>query len=465
MSEAYASNAEGVKDYLKNYTDEQINSVGEMVSNENNMAMNEWREKAEAFRSAKSLKLQESGETLGGIIGVKGIGKGISKVREIYKKGQEAKKTAQELAEKTKKALGKGKEATEKIKNDLEEQTKSSNQKAKEENEGEDDYTPDVDEDPDAYYSTPPDEEEGEDSGSKNVDDGEGDTTDPIGETGGEPDIVGETGGDSATDIDSVLSKIADARARAKKALDDDDDEPTADPEDDSGEPPSTEQEGQQGDTTAEPTADPDPAPTADPDPAPTADPDPEPTADPDPAPTTDPDPVETSVDDIGDSAGSLNEYASKVIGRIAQRGRNIRNAAEGTYKAVKKKITEKPDQDGDGGGGDDDENDGAAEEEEEGADLGVETGEEVGLGVADVVVGAIPVVGEIAAVGYAVGSFFEDLFGGSSSPPPPKTKVVGTTLAGGNPLDMGGGQFSNALSSGVATTESAQDEAGSLSF
>ena len=51
MAQAYASNAEGVSDYLKNYTDEQINTVGEMVSNENNMALSEWRDKAEKLRA------------------------------------------------------------------------------------------------------------------------------------------------------------------------------------------------------------------------------------------------------------------------------------------------------------------------------------------------------------------------------------------------------------------------------
>ena len=34
MSQAYASNAESVKDFLKDYTDEQINTMADMVSNE-----------------------------------------------------------------------------------------------------------------------------------------------------------------------------------------------------------------------------------------------------------------------------------------------------------------------------------------------------------------------------------------------------------------------------------------------
>ena len=47
----------------------------------------------------------------------------------------------------------------------------------------------------------------------------------------------------------------------------------------------------------------------------------------------------------------------------------------------------------------------------------------------------------------------------------PPKTKTLGTTIAGGNPLDLGGDAMGSMLATGINTTESAIDQAGSLSF
>ena len=208
MSQAYASNAESVKDYLKDYTDEQINTMGEMVSSEQNMAMQEWRNKAEQIRAAKELTLEESGELLGGIVGVKGIGKGISKVKDLYKKGQEARKAAEELKNKVKEAAQKGKDATEKIKKDLEDKTKSKSQKSKEDNDPENDEG-DLDGDvASAADASDADAEAAEQEGSKDVDDGEGDTkdTDTSGDTGGDTADTTAEGGeaDSAIDFDNL---------------------------------------------------------------------------------------------------------------------------------------------------------------------------------------------------------------------------------------------------------------------
>ena len=697
MSQAYASNAESVKDYLKNYTDEQINTMGDMVSNENNMALQEWRDKAEKLRSAKELGLEESGEILGGIVGVKGIGKGISKVKDIYKKGQKVKSDAEELAKKARESVQKGKDATEKIKKDLEEKTKGKNQKSKEDNDPENDAG-DIDDDPDAFYTTPvdADAEAAEQEGSKEVDDGEGDTTDaPEGESGGDTADASAEGGeaDSAIDFDNLedvstdtlrnffSSRIGAGRDAIKQARERF--KQNSKPENDSGDPPSTEQEGAEAptadaaegaeDAVAEagnvsgvdldsifsqdlggteeglktlgsgvsrvvakvggrftqrigdgpvedvlsrptkttlnandaPTKETDLGgnPEEDIDPpasvggetemnvykntAPTsyveegrtfqsssssaykaaegkdltadsleqggttplkstiqradktldidtpqpdaAAPAPEdvpletfssetglgsgvettsaefltdimggagsgakgltsiasslgalfenknapsgnPQADDEdserPKPEDDDAPLQDDVDDIGDQAGSLNEYASKVASNWASRGANIRGKISSAYNTIKKKVIEEPEESGgDGGKGDDDEGEDGAEDDL--AETTAETGaEEGGLGiVGDVALGALGPIGEAVGIGYALYSGIEDLFGGSSSPPPPKTKVLGTTLAGGNPLDLGGGGMQNLLSSGISTTESVQDQAGSLSF
>lgn len=696
MSQAYASNAESVKDYLKDYTDEQINTMGEMVSSEQNMAMQEWRNKAEQIRAAKELTLEESGELLGGIVGIKGIGKGISKVKDLYKKGQEAKKAAEELKNKVKEAAQKGKDATEKIKKDLEDKSKSKSQKSKEDNDPENDEG-DLDGDVgDAVASAADDAdtEAAEQEGSKDVDDGEGDTKDaPEADTGGDT-AAGDTAagdaaagdaaagdaaaGDAAPTVEELGSLFTGLRGRMsamRKKLQEgaEDKGKTQDGEGDSGEPPSTEQEGAAEDAeealSSEPgdvsgvnlddifsqdlggteeglktlgsgisrvvakvggrftqrigdgavedvltrptrtTLNEDSAPTQETDfggntetdealdqpdgllggelqvyknTAPTsyveegrtfqsgsssaykaaegkdltadsldqggstslgstvvtADktldidtpqpdalaPEPESTEldtlggnaetgenalesitttlegggaaalktvgeslstalgakglgggglsnllgkGPDvvaePLVNEAPDSIASRVsglsDDIGESAGSLNEYASKIIGRMASKGASIRKVAESVYGKVKKTITEEPEESGGGESKDDDED---GEEEDLLAD---DAAEEVGSGALDVALGAVPVLGEALGIGYALYSGVEDLFGGSSSPPPPKTKTLGTTIAGGNPLDLGGDAMGSMLATGINTTESAIDQSGSLSF
>ena len=226
MSQAYASNAEAVSDYLKNYTDEQINTVGEMVSNENNIAMSEWRDKAEKLRAQGEASLESGGEALGGLIGVKGIGKGISKVKGLYKKAQETKKAAEDAVKKAKDTVSKGKESVEKIKKDLEDKTKSKSDKAKENNEGED-GTADIDENSEAFHTTPFDDVSTDKSSATEQEGGDDTVNQPSQE--GQGDAIGQEGGAvedevadaTATDTESLLSRIASARAKAQTALDD----------------------------------------------------------------------------------------------------------------------------------------------------------------------------------------------------------------------------------------------------
>ena len=151
----YATNAEAVTDYLKNYTDEQINTIGEMTSNENNMALAQWKDKAEKLRAKGEASLESGGEMLGGILGIKGIGKGISKVRALYKKAQDAKKAAQALAKKGQQALDEGKQATKNIQQDVVQKSQSKNDKAKQDyKEGDEDLPTE----PEPYYTTPYDD-------------------------------------------------------------------------------------------------------------------------------------------------------------------------------------------------------------------------------------------------------------------------------------------------------------------
>lgn len=648
MSQAYSSNAEAVNDYLKNYTDEQINTIGEMTSNENNIALSEWRDKAEKLRAQGEASIESGGEALGGILGIKGIGKGIKKVKDLYKKGQEAKKAAEDAVKKAKDTVSKGKESVEKIKKDLEDKTKSQNDKAKEDNEGED-GTPDIDENPEAYYTTPFDDvstdkppsteqEGGDDAVNQASQEGQGDA---IGQEGG---AVEDSVADSeAIDFDNLAdtstdtlrafftrniaegrSAIAQARARIRG------EQPTQ--EEDSNEPPSTEQEGAdvstdtpaetegvdlddifegatggteegsfsaaeqviarnpfkltkrigEGDvesvlqrpskTTLNQDTEPTQETSFDDDfsfdqPAsiggesemsvysntaprsyniqtssatgatentsieniasnaqeqvpktisqskPVSMDTPQPDAprpkvsdvedltedtesqdilqlgglsdkaktppeieapdviaqpvkpDPTPPETEAPDIIAQPLEDSGESAGvDIGEYASKITSSLAKRGASIRQQASSAYQTIKKKVLDEPEESGKGVE-DDAEEDGTEGVEDTVAE---ETADDVGSGLADVALGAIPVVGELAAVGgaiYGVVSGLEDLFGGSSDSKPPKTKTVGTTLAGGNPLTLGDNSFANKLTTGIATHEDAQDIAGSLSF
>ena len=210
MSLAYASNAEAVSDYLKNYTDEQINTVGEMVSNENNIAMSEWRDKAEKLRAQGEASIESGGEALGGLIGVKGIGKGISKVKGLYKKAQETKKAAEDVVKKAKDTVSKGKESVEKIKKDLEDKTKSKSDKAKENNEGED-GTADIDEDSEAFHTTPFDDVSTDKSSSTEQEGGDDTVNQPSQE--GQGDSIGQQGG-------AAEDQVADAEVSETPELD-----------------------------------------------------------------------------------------------------------------------------------------------------------------------------------------------------------------------------------------------------
>ena len=109
MSQAYASNAEAVSDYLKNYTDEQINTVGEMVSNETNIALSEWRDKAEKLRAQGDANIEAGGEALGGVLGIKGIGKGIKRLKLYIKKDKKQRRQPKMQLKKQKILLAKQK--------------------------------------------------------------------------------------------------------------------------------------------------------------------------------------------------------------------------------------------------------------------------------------------------------------------------------------------------------------------
>ena len=669
MSQAYASNAEAVNDYLKNYTDEQINTIGEMVSNESNIALSEWRDKAEKLRAQGEANIESGGEALGGILGIKGIGKGIKKVKDLYKKGQEAKKAAEDAVKKAKDTVSKGKDSVEKIKKDLEDKTKSRNDKAKENNEGED-GTADIDEDSKAFNTTPPDEDT--DKPPSTEQEGGNDTVNQASQEG-QGDAIGQEGGavedsvadSEAFDTDSLLSRIASARANAQSALDDSpeggavedsvadstvsetpeldaienqsaeniqnqlnkvkdiddfedmspeelgqnlkgdvsgvnlddifdnatggtekgvytsvervvaknpykldsrigdgdvesvlqrptkttlnqDTEPTQETSFDSeysfDQTPKVGGESEMNvysntaprsynvetnsasgatentslENTLENASEQVPKTISQSKPVSLDSPQPDapkpkvkdiedltedtesplgqdilqleglsdkatltssdlpfapassltpPKADPTPPETDTPDVIAEPLEDTGEPAGvDIGEYASKITSSLAKRGASIRQQASSAYQTVKKKVLDEPEESG-GGGGD---------EGEDGAEDGIEdtvaedVGDDVGSGLADVALGAIPVVGELAAVGgaiYGIYSGLEDLFGSSSDSKPPKTKTLGTTLAGGNPLTLGDNSFANKLTTGIATHEDAQDIAGSLSF
>ena len=117
MSQNYASNADSVKDFVNNYTDEQIQGMEDMTSSANTQLSLKWRAE---FDQAHAKALEEgtlAGESLGGLLGVKGLYKGATggykKLKDIYNKGKEMEKKAKELRDKLrgkKKKTGEGDE-------------------------------------------------------------------------------------------------------------------------------------------------------------------------------------------------------------------------------------------------------------------------------------------------------------------------------------------------------------------
>ena len=104
MSQNYASNADSVKDFVNNYTDEQIQGMEDMTSSANTQLSLKWRAE---FDQAHAKALEEgtlAGESLGGLLGVKGLYKGATggykKLKDIYNKGKEMEKKAKELRDK-----------------------------------------------------------------------------------------------------------------------------------------------------------------------------------------------------------------------------------------------------------------------------------------------------------------------------------------------------------------------------
>lgn len=88
MAQFYANNADSVSDFMKNYSDQQIEGMEDMTDSVANQADLAWKDGAERTRALAEGKAEEGGEILGSLIGVKGLGKGIGKLRDLYKRGK-----------------------------------------------------------------------------------------------------------------------------------------------------------------------------------------------------------------------------------------------------------------------------------------------------------------------------------------------------------------------------------------
>ena len=457
MSEFYSSNADSVKDFLNNYTDQQIEGMEDMSESLNNQLSLKWRAQFDQAHAKAVEEGQLSGELLGGLLGVKGIGKGIGKLRDIYKKGKALKDKAEDLKNKL---TGEKKEDS--LDDDLEDTDNKipSNSKGNTEEEGDQDTserTPDsVDEDT-GKGQEGGDQEEYDDLGDEDFDpQGALDKLkSSLGEEGEGAEGAGEgagEGADSTIDIDSLLSRIAAARARAQKALDDDDD-PTPNTENVSGKPPSTEQEGDQdessdlgrGSNETELIG-------------------------------GDEDSVGARVGRLATDAGEdvetqaeggLSNYASDVTSQLASRASSIKQLAQSSFKTATKYSdgsVKKGSEDADDEGGGEEED----VEEGLGEDLAEGLGEDASLGITDSVLAAVPVVGEAAIIGTGIYEGIKgliDIFE-PDTPSPPKPKALGGVLSGGNPLNIGSdsGEASK-LTSGIPTMDDVQDVSNSLSF
>lgn len=100
MASSYASNADAVSDYLKNYTDTQIEGMEDMTDQVANLKDLSWKQNAEDATAQAQGKAEEGGEILGAMLGIKGLGAGYKKLKGIYDKAQEVKKQAKALKDK-----------------------------------------------------------------------------------------------------------------------------------------------------------------------------------------------------------------------------------------------------------------------------------------------------------------------------------------------------------------------------
>ncbi len=100
MAGFYASNADSVRDFMKNYNDEQIQGMEDMTDSVANLKDLSWKDTAEKVRSQAEGKAEEGGEILGSLLGVKGVGKGIKKLKDIYNKGKALKNKVEDLKNK-----------------------------------------------------------------------------------------------------------------------------------------------------------------------------------------------------------------------------------------------------------------------------------------------------------------------------------------------------------------------------
>ena len=194
-------------------------------------------------------------------------------------------------------------------------------------------------------------------------------------------------------------------------------------------------------------------------------------------------DDAEEDLGELGDEegAGFLNTYAGNIASRVAARGASIRNATKGAYKyltkysdgSVKKGDEDADDDDDDKGDDEGDKGDKGEDDDEDGLgdDLGDELGalgEDAGSFGLDLAIGAVPVLGEVAAIGFGLYEGFKSVFDifDPSTPAPPKPKVIGATISGGNPLNIGQDSgMAEKLTSGIPTMDDVQDVSSSLSF
>lgn len=428
MSEFYSSNADSVKDFLNNYTDQQIEGMEDMSESLNNQLSLKWRAQFDQAHAKAVEEGQLSGELLGGLFGVKGLGKGISKLKDIYKKGKQLKDKAEDLKEKLT-----GEKKEESLDDDLEDTDNKipSNSKGNTEEEGDQDSserTPD---------SVDEDTEKGQEGGEQErYDDLGDDDFDPegaldklrssLGEGQGKAEDLGDS--PSLDDLENLskeeMSKFVESKGGTP--VEDDTEQLIGGDEDGVG--------ARIGKIAT--------------------------------------DVGEDVTEDIGKQAeGALTDYASDVTSQLASRASSIKQLAQSSLKTVTKYSDgsiKKGSEDAEDDAKDDAKEGGEDAEEDLGADLGVDTGEEAGLAIADSVLAAVPVVGEIAVVATGIYEGIKSFFDISDpdTPKPPKPKALGGVLSGGNPLNIGSdsGEASK-LTSGIPTMDDVQDVSNSLSF
>lgn len=542
MSQNYASNADSVKDFVNNYTDEQIQGMEDMTSSANTQLSLKWRAE---FDQAHAKALEEgtlAGESLGGLLGVKGLYKGATggykKLKDIYNKGKEVEKKAKELRDKLQgKKKKEGEEEDEDEfegfgEDDLEDTDGKipSNSKGDTGEEGDQDSsekTPDFNDDDLTRGEAR--QQRGEDDDEDDFEDLGDDDFDPQGalsdlrKTLNEgDDAEGDLAGDledtapTAEELGSLFTGLKGSVSAMRKKLQEetgDDDELGDDVGKDiddfedfsegqltdflkkKGYFDDTEDEDESGDLDRQDLSEGDYDPLGalgktsnlgetdmggNPGGQTPSRPQLQEGDDPDASDTRGGDDADEFGDDaeqdlgeLGDEggAGVLNTYAGNIASRVAARGASIRNVTKSAYKyltrysdgSVKKGSEDADDDDEDKG---DDVGDDLGDDL--GTDLGADLGEEAGSLGLDLAIGAVPVLGEVAAVGFGLYEGFKSVFDifDPSTPTPPKPKVIGSTISGGNPLNIGQDSgIASKLTSGIPTMDDVQDVSSSLSF